>query len=112
MKIKTYKNKYGTLELKPIGNFVPFSDFELFYHNYKQKVYISLDIAEKIALITENKDIQIGITKNFNAYVIVYNSLNWLSLAKVEKLDFVSDINPAQELEKLAKYERLYSVNV
>ena len=88
--IKEYKNKYGLLELETITDFVHIS------YNYKSSChdFLNIETAEKIALITNNKDIQICINgKDFNSYyIILHNTPSTAALCKINKLNYIGDI--------------------
>jgi hypothetical protein len=99
-----YTNEYGKLILSSVSNF--YDNMKMFESNVNREEKINnsfnIDDAEKIALITHNKDIQIGFFFPLNglAYIIVYDNKK-LALGKIEHLNFISKINPAEELEKL-----------
>lgn len=100
-----YTNEYGNLTIKPVGDFVPHKEFESVYHDKKIIFCISLDDAEKIALITGNDGIQIAFKyPNLNyAYIVMYDENGNLSLANIVSFYFKDNIDATKELERLNK---------
>jgi len=53
-----YENRYGVLEVEPIEEHHKVS--EILGKNIEERFFFDLETSEKIALITDNKDIQLG----------------------------------------------------
>lgn len=106
--MKTYNNYYGKLILEETGELLKVSEIRGI--NLPDELKFSLDIAEKIALITENRGIQISGEFHKNPpkmYVIMHVSPSTGYIGKIVSLEFNSDINPTEELAKFAKYQSM-----
>lgn len=101
-----YKNNYGQLELELVSEYIPVSTIK--GSNISDSLKFSLETAEQIALITENRKIQICIPLDWKVYVIIHNSPSTAAIAKIKSLDFIADITPAEELHRLNKGKCIY----
>lgn len=96
---KTFSNKYGTLTVS-LSN--PYHVSEIRLKNIPDQY--SIDILEKVALITDNKNIQeiFDASSKLGAFVVHDNS-NTVRVAKIVSIKFPEDINPTKELDRLVK---------
>lgn len=83
-----YKNKFGSLTLAPIGAYKPISTIHSRDLSDADGVFFSLEDAEKIALITGNRRIQIvPVGKDFEKFFVIHHeSPSSGAVCKVEKL--------------------------
>ena len=98
------ENKYGKVKIKIVENFMTISEFGTIA-THKNVPFFNLEDAEKIALITENRHIQIAFNqKNMSeAYLVVHKSSNEIALANVEILSFYSKLSPRDTIASMAK---------
>jgi hypothetical protein len=107
-----FQNRYGSCELTPIGDLVHIGTISS-DKNVPNDIRFGIDDGEKLALITGNKDIQIGIVMGRPhesiCYVMVYptKSPNMVQLAKITALNFVAKSmlhdSPQAELNSLTR---------
>jgi len=98
-----YKNKYGELKLT-VDNYVNIKT--IFGKDLNENCLFDIAIAEKIALITENKNIQISFFKKdsqYKAYVVHHKSSDTVSICQIKELNFINNVNPQKEIEKIYK---------
>lgn len=96
-------NRYGSLELKPVTDYMPVDQIK---HTIAPiGSAFNLETAEKIALITENRRIQLCIIPdNYRVmYVVHHSSTSIAAICEINSLAYNERINPQQELERLAK---------
>lgn len=97
-----FKNRYGWLSLSLVSDVRPVSDIHGADIDGRHK--FSLDLAEQIVLITDNRGIQICPVKEgaiWLCYVIAHASPSTAAVARVEAINYVGP-NPAQEIRRLA----------
>jgi hypothetical protein len=96
-----YKNKYGKLEIEPIADYQHVS--EIHSKNVNQDCFFDINTAEKIALITDNHNIQISFAHgNFKEFYLVHHIKS--DIARVCKINYVvfdNNINATKEIELL-----------
>lgn len=105
-----YKNKYGSLEIEVIG---PYQDVtKMRVKDQPSSTYFTINEAEKIALITGNKDIQIAFEyPSYKNACLVHHSISNPRLAavcRIVSLDFNENIDAQAELSKPHMYKRRY----
>lgn len=93
-----YENKYGRVEIEVVGSPSPVNSFHA--KDIDSDYFFSLEDAEKIALITENRHIQIGFSPKFDGYLLYHSSPSTAALCKVVNVSFGSDFNAREELAR------------
>jgi hypothetical protein len=103
MNTVNYHNRYGNLTLDLVTDFQSVRNFS--FAMVPQDCVITIDQAEQIALITDNRRLQVCFCPDDlrKCYVIVHNSASTAALAKVSCLNFISTVNPASEIASLAQ---------
>lgn len=102
--IINYKNKYGELEIETITEAMPVSTV-LVSMVEQVNACFDLETAEKIALITDNKKIQIGIDgETKKCYLVYHYTTSLVSICKINRLVYVGGI-PKEEIEE--EYNRI-----
>jgi hypothetical protein len=94
-----YENEYGCLEIEVVGEYQRVAAIES--NNFDAGCFFTIDEAEKIALITGNRGIQLGFP-SFDlkkAYVLYHQSPSVAAVCRVVRLDFGKGINATKELE-------------
>lgn len=91
----TFQNRYGQLSLVPVSDVRPVKEIRGVDVDGRHK--FGIDVAEQIALITENRGIQICLGEGWNCYVIAHDSPSTGAVVRIESLTYVGG-NPAQEL--------------
>jgi hypothetical protein len=94
---KEYSNKYGFLKFM-VGDKQPIST--LCSDNFPNHIFFDLETAEKIALITENKKIQICFKSLEKMYLVYHFTISEVGLCLVKKLEFSSPVIPSKEIER------------
>lgn len=92
-----FKNGYGTLTLALVSAVMPVdairgADVDVAYK-------FDLETAEKVALITENRRVQIGGTNAHDCYVVAHESVSTAAIARIETMNYVGGV-PAHEIER------------
>jgi hypothetical protein len=96
-----YSNTYGSLQLEPIGPFKAVNTIRGV--DLPDDIKFSMDTAEKIALITDNRGIQLCFESFKKVYVIIHQGPSLAAVARIVNMEFDEKINPAQEIDRLAK---------
>ena len=102
--VKKYKNKYGSLELELMEDYKDIKGVR--GKDYPDDVKFTMETAEQIALITDNRGIQISFEypKLDKAYVMIHKSPSTIAVAKIKNIYFDKNINPQDEIAKIAKF--------
>lgn len=93
-----FQNRYGRLTLSLVSEVRPVN--EIHGVDLDDAIKFDIDTAERIALITDNRGIQIAPHKvgdKWRCYVVVHDSPSTVAVAKIETLDYVGR-DPKQEL--------------
>jgi hypothetical protein len=86
-----YENNYGRLVVRPITDTVPVNTIRL--ANIPVEARFSLEVAEQVVLITENRHTQIVVRDvNENVALVVHESPSTCWVAQIESLDYTGDI--------------------
>lgn len=102
-----YKNSFGEVMLTPVMNYIPVKDISAKKCSQSTENLITIDDSEKVALITENKDIQVSFLSGNelnSAYVIHHNSPSTAAICAVNIIHFDTNDNtsPADKINELA----------
>lgn len=94
----TYQNKYGQLRLIPVEAYTNIASISSELKSAQQNL-IAIDDAEKVALITESRGIQLCVNMNDlrNFYLVHYKSVNEAAVCSVRELKFLAS-EPAREI--------------
>ena len=114
MSIK-FQNEYGSLELTPVTEYLPISAISVALIAEVEGVLFDLEEGEKIALITENKNIQMCFPYALDAkneynqcgYVIHHQSpkIGCICKVQLENFSIVDNLSPQEELTRLHKQQ-------
>lgn len=108
----TYENKYGSVTLTPVTDYMNISEVSANKLPVIQEHTFSMEDAERIALITDNRSIQIsfpwileqGHPRRNDAYVVHHQSPSTVCLCHVE-LNYMEEVaggrTPAQEIDRI-----------
>ena len=102
-----YSNRFGTLTLNPVTNYVPVSSIVYCQSVEAQQNTIDIETAEKVALITENANVQLcmpmklGLTSGF---VIHHKGPSVACVCKVDIESFTTEDgnSPAEQIDEMA----------
>jgi len=98
-----YANRYGRLTLVLTTDFVPVSSIH--GRDLPDEVrFRGFDTAEQIALITDNRRLQIAFVHPLSAeigFVIVHNSPSTAAVARIDRLEYTGP-NAQNEIARLA----------
>lgn len=87
-----FTNRYGTLVIDPISEYHPVKGIRSDIVPVDGRFH-GIDTAEKIALITENRHIQIGfqmpLTRNSFGYILHHDSPSTCAICRIVSLDYV-----------------------
>jgi hypothetical protein len=100
-----YSNRFGTAEVTPVTPFMPVSSIRK-THPQAQENTFDLTTAEKIALITENRGIQLcpHFPIDGLAYLVLHDSPSMAAICRVNIEDFVCASSPADMIEALSRH--------
>ena len=106
---KKYKNKYGYLEMETIEEYRPVG--EISSKNYDKKdssIFFNIEMAEQIALITENDDTHIGcVFPEMNImFLIHYKNGKMAAVCRIKKIEYYSSISAENEIELAYKMNK------
>ena len=97
---KLYANEYGELELETVGALCEVSAVSS--RNVPVELYASPDIAAKIALISDNRGIQMCyVSKAKKFYIVYHNSASYVYLCRIRKLVYRGGCDPYREIERV-----------
>ena len=94
----TFKNKYGTLVIEPVGEVVYVRDIH--GKDTPKELWFDMDTAEKIALITENWHVQLCIHSLKEVYLIAHTACEKAFRVKIVTLEYIGPANPMAEIER------------
>lgn len=99
----TYKNKYGYLEFDVVGEYQDVT--KISSKRVDAEFFFDISTAEKIALITNNKDIQLCFTypTNGTAFLVHHKSSGIAAVCRITKIEFDNKFNATKELEPLPR---------
>lgn len=107
MRTITYKNKYGVLEFK-VGSYQKVSTIHS--KDVNESLFFDIGTAEKIALITENRSIQLCVNSDFKKMFLIHHSASDIAaVCEVTKIEFGSEINATEELDKPSSHYPIWS---
>lgn len=103
----THSNEFGSLTLTPVTPAMPVSEISWRQCPAARNNAISLEQAEQVALITENRGIQIGadwVNGGTDSYVILHETPNTAAICKVDIHSFQANdgMTPAEQIAVLA----------
>lgn len=109
-----FSNKFGTLVLNPVSSLINVSSV-----NSEMARSLNCDVcmetAEKVALITGNQGIQIGVGSNgakASCYIFLHDSASTGYLCNVEIIEFMTEggLSPEDQVAALASKHHIYGV--
>lgn len=101
-----FANRFGVAEITPVTESMPIGDIRK-THPMALANTFDIETAEQIALITENRRIQI--CPRFDpmdgmAYLVLHDSPSSASICSVKVLEFVCGTTPAKMIESLNRH--------
>lgn len=104
-----YENYFGSVILTPVTQYMPIQSVSMEKMPATTHAnLISIEGAEKLALITDNKDIQVAFTPDLKqAYVLHHKGPSTVAIVKIEHLTYLGD-TPAKEIEDAYKQSPEY----
>lgn len=90
-----FQNRYGRLTLKLVSDVRPVKGIRGVDIDDCHK--FDMDTAEKIALITDNRGIQLCYGAGARLYVVAHDTPSTCAVARIETMSYVGQ-NPAQEI--------------
>jgi hypothetical protein len=92
MQTISYQNNYGTLVLEPVSEYRSVDGIRSDIVPENSRFY-GIDVAEKVALITENRRIQIAfqmpLTRNSFGYILHHDSPNTCAICRISSMEYV-----------------------
>lgn len=99
---KNYQNSHGKLALETVTEFVNVNTLRV--RDFPETCLFDLETAEKLALITRNKHIQICMDPETRRVGVIYHSApDKAAICKIVNLDYTGN-NATTELERCQKY--------
>lgn len=87
-----YSNDFGTLTLTPVSSYMAVSKIKSKLPEVQANL-VSLDTAEKVALITSNRNLQIGFYA-YQAYILHHDTPSTCAVCKIEDINFTNPLAP------------------
>ena len=104
--MRTFENEYGQLIVQPISDFMNVRDIT--HDLLTDECFFNMKTAEKIALITENKIMQIAFKPDLSAaYMIMHNTPHTAAACEIINLIFSKKVKPEKEIESLRTMESM-----
>ena len=96
-------NQYGSLKLEIIGEYQDVSGIHS--RNLNKELFFDIETAEKIALITENRGIQLSVFSGDHSkmFVVHHATSSSAAVCKLVELKFKEEINARDEIERLSR---------
>lgn len=101
-----YTNRYGTVKFRPVTEYMPVKNISFDKLRLPETILFDIDTAEKIVLITDNRNSQISFPPSKGeknqlkkAYFIHHSSTSVAAACELVSIDFISDINPTEEIK-------------
>jgi hypothetical protein len=94
-----YENEYGRLSLEIVNDLEPVGNIQSAKISDHHK--ISINNGEEVALLTEGRYVQMGIDDQWRVYIILHKDYSNGYVCKILKMDFNSDMEPAQIIDEL-----------
>jgi hypothetical protein len=87
-----FQNEFGTVVLTAIKDYMPIQDVSFAKCPIIKKVLIPMDVLEQVALITNNKGIQISFAPDVSlgAYIIHHKSPNVVAICRLTSIRYIS----------------------
>jgi hypothetical protein len=98
----TFRNRYGTLIVSAVSG--PLNVRDVRGDDFPDDIKFTLDVAERIALITENWHTQIAFqewTRKGRAYLLIHTSASTVVVVRIKTLDYTGPTNATGEIERL-----------
>lgn len=99
---RTFTNRFGTVEVTPLTDFMPVRDIRMTHPVAVANVF-DVTTAEQIALVTENRGVQICLHFPLDglAYLVLHDSPSTAAICRVDVVDFACATAPGDMLEAL-----------
>jgi hypothetical protein len=93
-----WSNRYGTLEVEPVGEVQAVSGIR--GTDVDDDLKFDVDTAEKIVLITENRRCQIAVSsvRGNGSYLLVHTSCSMAAVVKIVSLEFTDGVVPQEAI--------------
>ena len=92
---------YGTLVLETITEYMPVKDIHS--SMVSEEFRFNFNIAGQIALITNNRKIQMGLIGNTKLlFIIHHKSCSIAAICRIKELNYTSSADSMEEIERLA----------
>lgn len=103
MEIFKYQNEYGSVELELLADYMPVKNLPRM-RNAPEEARLSMEDIEKVVLITGNDGTLPTFSYPWLGYggILKYNSPSTCTYCKVKSLNFISKVDPSEELERTA----------
>lgn len=105
----TYANEFGEVIFTPVTDFMPVSDIDSNKIPEIEDVLISLDCAEQVTLITENRRGYMSVCFPFReehqaAFAVQYSCQNRAAVCRVSirRFETPGNVSAAEQIEKMA----------
>lgn len=99
-----YNNKFGNLIVKPITDYMHIDNIIIDNEIVQKDCMFDIDTAEKIVLITENKNCQISTNDKKWFYLVAHKSPSIVCVVKIVSINCYSK-NPTQDIEDANRYD-------
>ena len=102
-----FKNEFGTLSVSLVTDFLAVRDINRNIKSVSDNLF-DMETAEKIALITGNKRIQLVMCYPLNGqcYMVYHQGSSLAAVCKIESMDFHCDRAPAAQIDLMYQQQR------
>lgn len=98
-----FENKFGSLQVSLVTDFMSVGKISRDMPEVSGNMF-DMETAEKIALITENKNVQLCMCYPLNGlgYMVYHRNGKEAAVCKIDSILYSCDVSPAEQIERMA----------
>jgi len=101
-----YMNKYGSVSLETVSDFMPVNKVK--GEDINSKYLLDIGRAEQVALITENEKLQPAMVMHGDnkgkIFTLYHKDSSTCAVVKASSVEFASGVNPQEEIRRLNRF--------
>lgn len=100
-----FENKFGSLQVSLVTDFMSVGKISRDMPEVSGNLF-DMETAEKIALITENKSVQLCMCYPLNGlgYMVYHRNGREAAVCKIDSILYSFDVSPAEQIERMAHH--------
>ena len=104
-----YMNKYGSVTLETVSEFVHVSKVRS--EDINPEYFLDIGRAEQIALVTENEKLQPAMVMHGDnkgkIFILHHKDSSTCAVVKASSVEFASGVNPQEEIRRLNRFNNI-----